>query len=461
MAESAVPANPRLRLTVPDPEDRNSLGYERLLDAVLCLLVESGAHALAGGFKPDDVAKRAGKSRASYYRTEGFPAGDVQNHESRVAVLEAAIDRALRLSAEQISRTYDRVEHDISVGRVNKSPEESIRVGSVANFSVHHHAMMSTRLYAAALSPSSLPIEASLRQHYESISESIVMAYEQALRYWGYRPRQPFDTRRFVVSVLALSDGLVLRYLADPMIDAATYSEILAQVAVALLEPVPVDDAVGSPSTPTATSRTGAPPLTRAAVCAALQQLLDRQAGATPSLAALAAEAGCSEQTLLTHFGGVAGVVRSAWSEWTPGFEDVAARHLRELPDSDPIDVLRAVGVAVTQCSQEQPALVRALLACETGAGAVAGASRAEPVVRLFERLLTEAVLKGRFRAPEINNNAVLAGRNAMFARTLRDTLLTVAVNHPVPPGADAQAHSAWCVDYVWGLLVAAHVVGG
>jgi len=51
----AVP-NPRLALERPDPENRNALGYERLLDAVLCLRVVSGATALAEGFKPDHDA---------------------------------------------------------------------------------------------------------------------------------------------------------------------------------------------------------------------------------------------------------------------------------------------------------------------------------------------------------------------------------------------------------------------
>lgn len=144
---------------------RNALGYERLLDAVLCLLVESGATALAEGFKPDHVAKRAGTCRASYYRTEGFPAGDVLNSESRLAVLEAAIDRALQQSA--------------------------------------------------------------------------VDAYGKVVAYWGYRPRAPLDLEQFVVSVLALADGLILRYCADDRVDADLHSKLLAEVATALLEPVP------------------------------------------------------------------------------------------------------------------------------------------------------------------------------------------------------------------------------
>ncbi|MFM7686145.1 MAG: hypothetical protein ACKPDI_09515 [Actinomycetota bacterium] len=46
---------------VPDPQDRNSTGAERLFDAVLCLLIEQGVDLLAGALRPDDVTRRAGK----------------------------------------------------------------------------------------------------------------------------------------------------------------------------------------------------------------------------------------------------------------------------------------------------------------------------------------------------------------------------------------------------------------
>lgn len=238
MPAGTVP-NPRLALERPDPENRNALGYEWLLDAVLCLLVESGATALAEGFKPDHVAKRAGKSRASYYRTEGFPAGDVLNSESRLAVLEAAIDRALQQSAVDVNRRHETLDRDIEEGRVPDSPAASIRLAACADFAAVRHAIISTRLYAAALSPSSVQVEASLHRHYEAVTGALVDAYGKVLEHWGYRPRAPLDLEQFVVTVLALADGLILRYCADDCVDADLYSKLLAEVATSLLEPVP------------------------------------------------------------------------------------------------------------------------------------------------------------------------------------------------------------------------------
>jgi len=233
---AAVP-NPRLNLDRPNPEDRNLAAHERLLDAVLCLMVEAGAEALADGFKPSDVAKRAGKSRASYYRTEGFPASEAENDESRLAVLEAAIDRALSMDAAEVTRRFEAVPKDIEEGRVPFDPVESIRVSSLANFQTVQNALLSTRLYAAALASSSVNIEASLRRHYDVLTESLVTAYRQAIHYWSREVRPPFGLRDFVVTMLALSDGLILRYCADESIDAETYAHLLASVGAALLVP--------------------------------------------------------------------------------------------------------------------------------------------------------------------------------------------------------------------------------
>ncbi len=84
----SVSVNPRLIINLPDPEDRNSTAADRLKNAVLCLLVECGTPLLADALKPEEVTKRASKSRASYYRSEGFPASDANTAHIRRAVLE-------------------------------------------------------------------------------------------------------------------------------------------------------------------------------------------------------------------------------------------------------------------------------------------------------------------------------------------------------------------------------------
>ena len=70
MSDAEFPTpNPRLDLQRPDPQNRNSVAVDRLFDAVTCLLVERGAELLGEALKPEAVTARAGKARASYYRT--------------------------------------------------------------------------------------------------------------------------------------------------------------------------------------------------------------------------------------------------------------------------------------------------------------------------------------------------------------------------------------------------------
>lgn len=400
--------NPRLDFARPDPEDRSAAGYERLLDAVLCLLVESGTSALAEGFKPDDVAKRAGKSRASYYRTEGFPAGEVTNSEVRVAVLEAAIDRALRTWATAVNREIQTVDGDIASGRVLDDPEEAVRVSALANFPTVHNAFMSSRLYAAALAPSSMKIEASLKRHYESLTEALVDAYGKVFAYWGCRPRSPFDLRRFVITVLALADGLILRYCADESIDADLYAEILAAVAVSLIEPVPT---------------------------AECEQAVAR-ASTLPGQ----------------------DVAKRVDAEWVSPVHAVIKQYRAEQPSVDPLGTLRQAAIAVAYTAVRKPEEAQALLAVPRPVETDRGPTGSRSVVALLEQLVNEAALLGRFRAPAVRTNVVQVGRNALFAQSFCDTLLATALKYPVPPDTDEPTHATWCTDYVWGLLVAPHL---
>ena len=157
--------------------------------------------------------------------------------KKHVAVLEAAIERALANDAIAVTRRYEAVPQDIEEGRILDDPEESIRVSSRANFRTVQNALLSTRIYAAALSTSSTNIESSLRRHYEVVTESLINAYQQALAHWGRSVRPEFDLRQYVITLLALSDGLILRYCADDSIDAETYAKLFAAVSVALLAP--------------------------------------------------------------------------------------------------------------------------------------------------------------------------------------------------------------------------------
>jgi hypothetical protein len=414
--QAGVVPNPRLDLERPDPENRNAPGYERLLDAVLCLLVESGTAALADGFKPDDVARRAGKSRASYYRTEGFPAGDVLNSESRVAVLEAAIDRALHLSAVDVNRRYETVDDDIAGGRVLADPGTAIRVSCEADFGTVKNALLSVRLYAAALAPSSMNVEASLRSHYDALTDSLVDAYDKVLRHWGYWPRRPLDLRQFVITMLGVADGLILRYCADETVDAPFYAEAMAAVAVGLLEPV---NGASQPNDNRPEGDAG------------------RLLAAPPKLEAASSV------------------------EWVRQIE-VALDSTAAGGSTDWLQVLRSALDALATCAVGDTAATRAVLTATTGIAA--GESREAPsdgLLALIEKLLNDAALQGTFRAPSTRSNGATRSRNALFAQALVSTVLTVVLGQQDPEIPSSEGHAAWCAEYVWDLLVQPYVIVG
>ena len=459
MPESDEPIPRRLELRRPDPEDRNASAAERLLNAVICLLIERGAPLLADALKPEDVTKRAGKSRASYYRTEGFPASEVNNPESRQNVLERVIAEVLTNSAADVENVVGGIAEYIANGWVSESPSEFIRGTAEANFEELADHTMLVQLFAGALAPSSPAIEESLGRYYRTVTDAYAASYSEVFRFWGYRPRPPLTTEKFTIAVMALAEGLMQRVCGDPTIDQALFAELIEIVGTGLLV---ADGDVAVESVPAEHHLPGeVPPPSRGAIIATLVRLFENDRITVPTVEELASAVGCTVQTIRSQFGGVVGVIRAAWDEWIPEFEEEVERNRRMLRQPDPMTLLYRVSVAVARRAAAQQPLTRALLMSEVGVDPASSAERPEPISGIFERLLVESAQRGDFRAPAVHHDGVGTDPTFLFARALRTTILTIVVSHPVPTGFSSEQHAQWCVDYVWAVLMPTRATSG
>lgn len=434
----------------PDPLDRNAPGHVRLLDAVLCLLVEDGTRLLAAAVTPDEVARRSGKSRASYYRTEGFPGSDALEADTRVAVLEAALAAALRATddlvplSEAIGQFVDGAWRGIS-------PEQFIRMAAEGNFATYQTYSTTALMFAAALAPSSSVIADELRRYFDNIVGEYSLAYERLLAAAGYRLRPGVTLDEFTTVVMAVADGLALRACGDERVTSTLFAVSIETVAMSMLV---ADGDVAEATRPTNFRRpTDAKAPTRSSILEGFNQLMSAEHAELPTLEALADVVGCSEVAIRTSFGGVVGVLKAAWAEWQPEFEEVADRERTSRGAPDPLSALYRVAIEVATRALQQMPISRALLMSEAGTVVSRRRSSIDPVTALFGRLLDEAANAGHFRAPEVRADGAGLGRNLLFAHTLRTNLLLMVVANQNDV-ADQSELARHIVDYVWAALM-------
>ena len=433
----------------PDPLDRNISGADRLFDAMICLLVENGIDLVGRSLKPEDVAGRAGKARASYYRTEGFPAGRV-GEDRRAELLARAIRRRLEHTASLLDEVTDPVGDYLDGQWRDVSPDDFIRSVATANADEANSIDFVTVLLAATLSTSSPAVADALRDFFDTAGRGYAEAYSKILDFWRYRVRKPFDIDHLTTAMMAMAQGLAIRRLVDPSLDPATYGEILALPLRALViadgdleAPAQVIEPPPGMATPAAT---------RTRIIETVIALFERDRAEMPRLSELARASGCSEGTIRLHFGGVIGVIRAAWDEWTPEFDEIAIRERERLHEPDPLTVLYRVARRVAERAAQQPALTRALLMAEVGRGADEQPLRRDPLTALFERLVLDATGRGAFTVPSIGYPHDDEHRVWLFARVLRTTLLHVVVAYPMQ--AEPNQHAQFVTDYTWSLVM-------
>jgi AcrR family transcriptional regulator len=441
---------------VTDPRDRNLPAAERLLEAVACLVAERGAELLARALRPEDVTDRAGKGRASYYRTAGFPgvtavastavAGD---DGTRLAVLEAAIDRSLRQSAGDLHQVVDGIEQYIAAGHGESTPEHFIRMMALENFEwVGADPAIIVQFVATGLAGSSPAIAASLAEYYRAVTEHYGVAYERLLGHWDYRLRQPFTPTSIAVILMALSEGLALRRVCGAPVSGHEFADAMSALARAVF--VRAGDADEVAATIDRPVRASLPSSTRSAVIDSAVRLFEARRGTPPTVDELADAAGCSADTIRSVFGGVAGVVQSAWQEWAPDFAETVNADATNLAHPDPLSLLYRLLIRIAARAGENRALVRALL---TSGLAPDGAPSRDLVVEIMCGLLVAASNDGQFAPP---GRGSVEERSRSFAVTMRTVLLTTVCsesNSAVGKPTDDAAREA--VDYVWAVTMA------
>lgn len=436
----------------PDPSDKNIGSADRLLQAVLNLLAERGASVVAAALKPEDVAARAGKSRSSYYRTEGFPAADLGvGDESRLAVLEVALRRSLRSSASDLDQVTGGIDEFIRAGWRNITPAEFIQAVAAENFDQTGGPNLVEQIFSAALAASSDTIAGDLADYYAEVTKVYAEAYSRLLQFLGYRVRPPYTTEHMAIGLMALAEGLAMRAIADPTIDRAMFSTLISLVASTMV--LAPGESVGTIDPREQIVASTAAPPRRSEIIEHLIRMFASGRDDIPALDELATRVGCSPSTIAASFGSVAGVVRAAWHEWAPEFADSIERDRASLQHPDPLTLLYRSAVLIATRAAEHRSMTRALLMAEVGSEQHA-ALTSEPVVELFERLLDESVACGDLAAPAPIPSLGDGTRVWLFARALRNMLLHIVVSAPLGESATIDDHGRWCVDYVWALMM-------
>ncbi len=441
-------SEPDVIRALPDPTDQNASGAERLFNSVLCLLIEQGTQLLATAVRPDDVADRAGKGRASYYRTSGFPGAPGDWENPRRAVLVETIDRVLRDSAGDLDQMFDGVAAFLNASARESVPAEMIRSLAATNFTeMVRDPYFYIQTLAVSQSPNSSELRASLGAYYATVAAGYDELFRTVLDHWGYRPRPPFGYHDCSVLLTAIAEGLAMRHAGEPTIDGAYYADMLAMVLPGVLmmkgssvEIPRVDlDQVVAPA---------AVPPTRSVITAAALRLFGAQRVAAPTIDEVAREAGCSVDTVVSAFGGLAGVVAAVWDEWSPEFVETVASDRSALRRSDPMTLLYRLAIRVAARGLEHQRLVQALMIAELSAPSAAST---DTVTSLFESLLGEAVESGDCNPP---GRDTPGRRVRRFAETIRRSLLfdvaTTAVIDPI------EIEARQLVDYVWAVTIPA-----
>jgi AcrR family transcriptional regulator len=192
------------------------------------------------------------------------------------------------------------------------------------------------------------------------------------------------------------------------------------------------------------------PGSTRSAVINSAVRLFEARRGVPPSIDELAAAAGCSVDTIRSVFGGVAGVVQSAWQEWAPEFAETVNADASNLDHPDPLSLLYRLLIRIAARAGENRALVRALL---TSGLAPDGAPSRDLVVEIMCGLLVAASDEGQFAAP---GRGSVEERSRAFAVTTRTMLLTTVCGNTTPETEWSNATAAReAVDYVWAVTMA------
>lgn len=441
-------SEPDVIRALPDPTDRNASAADRLFDAVLCLLVEQGTQLLATAVRPDDVADRAGKGRASYYRTAGFPSVAGEGVDPRRAILIETIDRVLRNAAGDLDQMFEGVAAFLDGSARESVPVEVIRSLAVTNFSeLVHDPYFYIQTLAVSQSPNSHELQAALGAYYATVAAGYDELFRTVLDHWGYRPRPPFSYHDLSVLLTAIAEGLAMRNAGEPSIDGAYYADMLTMVLPGVL--VTKGSSMDTPRVDLdQVVATATAPPTRSTITAAALRLFGAQRVAAPTIDEVAREAGCSVETVVSAFGGLAGVVASVWDEWSPEFVETVASDRSVLRRSDPMTLLYRLAIRIATRGLEHQRLVQALMIAELSAPP---SGSTDTVTSLFESLLGEAVESGDFNPP---GRDTPGRRVRRFAETIRRSLLLEVTTTSVIEPVDVEARQL--VDYVWAVTIPA-----
>lgn len=443
--------------SLPDPQDMNKTGVDRLFQAVLCLLVERGADLVASALQPGDVTDRAGKARSGYYRTPGFPSEDaVLGEVDRSEVLVESLDRAVNgfNLDEKIIVTGVRAylaglsEHASFRDALEMILRENYGVGSPA---------FTAYLMTGSLATSSEGACAVLNRYYAYVTGTYDQILGEVMARFGLRPLPPFESREVVTIVSALHDGLAMRGLVDDRIDKDLYARAGLLVFGSLLAVTDDSDQIATELDPAGDVRSPTTK-TRHQIVEEVRRFLADHAPAVPTLETLGRVVSCGPETLSAMFGGLLGLLEEVWRDLLPPVYDAHHRD-RSTGKLGTGAQLRAHLVRLGDLIDANASLAAALIRLRLSAALDAtrtGRTVGDPSVpdEILEELVTRFRDEGGVDVPG------LAGRDAeevvrdyceRMMSALIETILVRGERSGLP-GADVDE----CVSYIWDVFFGA-----
>jgi AcrR family transcriptional regulator len=345
----------------------------------------------------------------------------------------------------------DAIDALLATSQTRMTPQDFLRATTGENFDSYVDGADWLQFFVTLLALNSPAVGASLADYFDTVTTQYSTAYARALEHLGYEVRPPFTIRQFTVATMCLADGMQARRIADPTITRDFYVDLIEHLATSMLVR---QGSSPEPMTPLDLPMRGkAIPPTRTEIVDAAMRLFARERLGMPTTQELADAAGCSERTVETHVGGVAGAIRAAWEEWAPWFDESVEHDRRTMRDPDPLSLLYRLAIRVATRAAENRALTRALLMLDLS-GTAGRAHRPDPLGAMFERLLLEAAARKHFVAPTASGLPFDAERVGVFAMVLRSNVLNMVLSAPVAPDNSPHQHAKACVDYVWASLM-------
>lgn len=390
-----MPAAPSSHRPIAAHSGRKAATAAALVQAGVSLLKERPEEALRRLLSAQDVARRAGVHRQTFYRCWPDPdefigavvtaaMSPIEATEAVQPLLQLLVDQGITGAQELIHRAgaleYDAVINDPTMGI------QTLVAGINGGWAQRRRGRGRALPDAVAASTLNHRLAEPLGDTYERTTQLLTPYYEHIAAGWGRRFPASFSSRNFAVVLTALVEGLALRELAQPgAVREQLYPEVIVALAEHFTEPVPpVPGAGDEPARRRLddssslqqghhrrhVARSAMRERNKEAIVDAAAFEFEMRGFEHTTMATIAKASGLGEATVFAHFGSKNMVAVHVFARNVPVMRDAAESDLIE---QAPLDAIRAHLIRFGALVRAYPRIADAVL------DAVRAASMAGP----------------------------------------------------------------------------------